>query len=111
MPIVEEEFQRLKALMAAGKGQERCTPAIVVRQAAADRVANKPQPGKKRKTRFSFETDSPIFYSELNRFKDRVLHHAGNKAIGIELLIRAWRELTPDKIRLQIEEGHLAPPF
>ena len=111
MSIVEEEFARLKALMAAGKGKEHCTPAIVVRDAIKART-QKPKPGQKPKTTFILPTGSNEQYRELNIYKERVIRWAGsNKAIGIDILIRAWRELTPSIVEKWIAEGHMAPPF
>jgi hypothetical protein len=113
MPTALEEFNKLKAMVAAGRGEERVTPAIAVRRSIAERVANKPKPGKKPRTTFVFPTESAACYSELNKWKDRVIHYAQNKAIGTELLIRAWRELAqnPALVRKWIEEGRLEPPF
>ena len=108
MPSVKEQFEALKIEIAKGNGEERCTPAILVRKAAADRVKNK---GPRPKTIFRFETNSPIAYSDLNKYKDRVLHWAGNKSIGIEILIRAWRELTPTVVKKWAEDGYKDSPF
>lgn len=110
MSVVKEEYARLKALMAAGKGEEHCTPAIVVRDAVKERVA-KPKPGQKKRTTFIFPTGSNDQYRELNIYKDRVIGWAQNKSIGTDVLIRAWRELTPAIVQRWIEEGHLAPPI
>lgn len=102
MPSVKEEYERLKWLMNSGKENDRCTPVVLVKQAAKERIANK---GPKPKTKFIFETNSPEAYSEFNREKDRVLETCGNKAVAVTLLIRAWEELTPEKIAAQMAEG------
>lgn len=106
MPSVKEEFDRLKFLVSSGKGTERCTPVVLVRQEAKKRVENK---GPKPRTRFIFDTDSAEAYSELNHEKDRVLETVGNKSIAVTLLIRAWHELTPEKIAAQMAEGEGFP--
>jgi hypothetical protein len=102
MPQVCEEYERLKWLVSSGKGHERCTAVVLVRQEAKKRVENA---GPKPKTRFIFETDSAAAYSELNREKDRVIEAAGNKSIGVSLLIRAWAELDEPRIKAWMAEG------
>lgn len=93
MPSVKDEFERLKWLMNQGKQNERVTPAVLVKEAAANRVKND---GPKPKTRFIFDTGSPHAYSLLNKYKDLVLEICVNKSIGVDMLIRAWDELLFD---------------
>lgn len=107
MSTVKDEYEKLKIAMNSGKGEEHCTPAVIVRDEIRKRT-EKPRAGQKVRTTFVFPVGSNEFYRDLNRFKDRVIQYAeGNKAIGIELLIRAWREITPEIAKRWIEEGHL----
>jgi hypothetical protein len=94
MSTVAAELERCQRLMAAGKGDEHCTPVILPGQEAAKRVQN-----KEGKTRAIFETDSHHIYSQLNAQKDRAIRVIENKTVAWAVLAHLWARVSDDELR------------
>lgn len=103
MPTLKDEYARMQFLMSKGHGDERCTPVVLVEQEAKQRIANN---GDKPKTRFTFETDSPQAYSDLNAEKDRYLRVIENKVVAIQIFISALRAYDDEQLREMAEGNH-----
>ena len=98
MPSLKELSEKLNAMIAAGKGEERGAlflPAVEARS----RVKN-----EKGRTRFIMETNSPEFYSRFNAQKDRYLSVVENKTIGLEVMLSVL-ESKSDQDLLDLARG------
>lgn len=90
MPSVSAAIEYLKTLEGKGRGGEKCHIVLIEEEEKA-RAENK---GPVPRTRFQIELDDPELYSRWHIEKDRILRRAGVKAVGLDLMYRAWTMLT-----------------
>jgi hypothetical protein len=103
MPSVTMAIEYLKHLESKGRGNAPVHIVDIEEEAKARKQNDGPRP----KTRFQIETDEPMLYAQLNDEKDRIISHVHNKSIALDLMLRAWQELTNARIDhlLALEEG------
>ena len=102
MATVDEEIKTLLEIQRAGRGAEKIH---IVRfdELAREREKNASQP--KPKTIFRLNTHSGNLWFLFNKEKDRIIRRVGNLTIALDMMLRAWQELTDDKIRSWLSEG------
>lgn len=73
-----------------GRGDEPCH-VVDIRREQRERITND---GPKPKTRFQIELGDAELYSDWNKEKERIIHRAKVKAIGLDLMLKAWQMLS-----------------
>ena len=97
---VKEEFERLKALINAGKEQER------IHIVYTDRDARKRQENPQKSTRIVFNTYSADAYAEFYKQKERYFKIAVDPHLAVDLMIRALAAFSDATVRDWVEQGH-----
>jgi len=89
MPSVTMAIEYLKQLQTNGRGEEK-VHVVMVEEEQKKRIAND---GPKPATKFVIELDDPDLYSRFHAEKDRILRRAKVKAIGLDIMLKAWQAM------------------
>ena len=89
MPSKRMAIEWLQHEVSEGRGDEPCH-VVDIRREQRERIKND---GPKPKTRFQIELGDADLYREWNVEKERILHRARVKAIGLDIMLKAWQAM------------------